>query len=234
MSSFIYLTIDDIPQQVTPDIVGYLFKKNIPAVMFAVGENLEKYMDIAVQAVESGILIGNHSYSHPAFEDMTYEEGVEEIEKTERLIEEVYRRAGRDRPVKVFRFPYLNKGGGNKELFQIYLKEHGFSKIDDSMIDSKGYKAAGWDKDIDVTCSFDIQEYNIPPGTLTFEDVVKRLLEGDPGMGTNIFNKNEYNIVLLHSHDDTERIVPGYYKRLIDMMLEQNVEVMKPEWIKFS
>ena len=53
-------------------------------------------------------------------------------------------------------------------------------------------------------------------------------------MGTNIFNKNEYNIVLLHSHDDTERIVPGYYKRLIDMMLEQNVEVMKPEWIKFS
>ena len=38
------LTIDDIASENTPAIVDYLNERGIPALMFAVGENVEKNM----------------------------------------------------------------------------------------------------------------------------------------------------------------------------------------------
>ena len=37
------LTIDDIASANTPALVDYLVEKHIPALMFAVGEHIEKY-----------------------------------------------------------------------------------------------------------------------------------------------------------------------------------------------
>lgn len=234
MNGKIILTIDDIPQAVSVDMADYLAEKNIPAVMFAVGENIEKNMDILVHILKKGIPVGNHSYSHPGFSGITPEEGIEEIEKTEALLNEAYRLAGVERKVKAFRFPYLDKGGDNAAKYQKYLRENGFCRIDDSSVTAPGYIRAGWNRDMDVCCSFDFQEYNIPPGQMDFEDVKTRMFSGDPGMGSCLYNDDEVNIVLLHSHDDTEKIVPGYYRILLDRLLSDGITFVRADWIKFS
>lgn len=225
-----YLTIDDIPQGVTKDMVDYLNLKKIPAIMFVVGENAERDLDTVVYAIRHGIIVGNHSYTHPSFEDITFEEAVDEIEKTDRLIEQAYKEAGVERPVRLFRFPYLNKGGKNKDILQNYLKENGYKAFDDTGVLSKGYIEAGWDKDLDVACSFDCQEYLVPSGDKSFEDIIVRLETGDVGMGSNVITDECDNIILLHSHDDTEAVKKGYYKDILEYMLTNGTCFGKPKF----
>ena len=90
----VVLTIDDIPQKITPKMIDYLTENGIPAVMFAVGEKIEEGMDTLVYALQKGIIIGNHSFTHPAFSSLSFEECVEEIEKTDLLLEKAYKLAG--------------------------------------------------------------------------------------------------------------------------------------------
>ena len=77
------LTIDDIASKNTPQIVDYLVSKGITALMFAWGENVEKNPDEAEYALKNGMVIGNHSYSHPFFSKLSFDECVTEIEKCE-------------------------------------------------------------------------------------------------------------------------------------------------------
>ena len=229
--SRLILTIDDIPQKVTVPLVDYLSEMNIPAIFFAVGENLEKDPEPAVHALKKGFLTGNHSYSHPAFSKLTFEEAVEEIRKTEELLDRVYSAAGTERIRKFFRFPYIDKGGDKREKYQAFLREEGFSKLKDTEVRAPGYFRDGWDKEIDTACSFDCQEYNIPPGTMTIEDVLRRLREGDAGMGSSVTG-DETQIVLLHSHDDTDKLVPGYYRIILEEILRLGGEFISPEWME--
>ena len=225
-----YLTIDDIPQGVTKDMVDYLNLKEIPAIMFVVGENAERDLGTVVYAIRHGIIVGNHSYTHPSFEDITFEEAVDEIEKTDRLIEQAYKEAGVERPVRLFRFPYLNKGGRNKDILQKYLKEKGYRAFDDTGVLSKGYIEAGWNNDLDVACSFDCQEYLVPSGDKSFEDIITRLETGDVGMGSNVITDECDNIILLHSHDDTEAVKNGYYKDILEYMLAKGTCFESPKF----
>ena len=48
------LTIDDISSKNTPAIVEYLQEKGIPAVLFAVGQNVERYPQEALYALRHG------------------------------------------------------------------------------------------------------------------------------------------------------------------------------------
>ena len=73
------LTIDDIASANTPAIVDYLNDKGITALMFAVGENVERYYDNAIYALQHGMIVGNHSYSHPAFSEITMAEAEGEV-----------------------------------------------------------------------------------------------------------------------------------------------------------
>lgn len=92
MSSGI-LTIDDISSKNTPAMVDYLNEKGIRAILFAVGMNVEAYYDQAVYALQHGMIVGNHSYSHPSFSSLTVEEAMEEIDKNEAVLDKLYRDA---------------------------------------------------------------------------------------------------------------------------------------------
>ena len=83
------LTIDDIASENTPAVVDYLCEKKITAVMFAVGENVEKHYEQAVYALQKGMIIGNHSYSHPGFSGISMEECVEQVERTEEILDKL-------------------------------------------------------------------------------------------------------------------------------------------------
>ena len=131
------LTIDDVSSANTPAIVDYLCEKNIPAIMFMVGEWAEGHPDELVYALRHGMIVGNHSYTHPHFSEISFEECKHEIEKNEEVLNRFYEKAGFERKFRPFRFPYGDKGGENKSLIQSYLAEKGFDKVKNTELDRK-------------------------------------------------------------------------------------------------
>ena len=107
-----YLTIDDCPSKDMFTKVDFLLKKRIPALWFCRGEFLEKREEAVIYAIKKGFVMGNHSYNHPLFSRIPLKECFRQIKVTNELIEDVYKEAGVQRPSKVFRFPWGDKGGG--------------------------------------------------------------------------------------------------------------------------
>ncbi|MCR5830161.1 MAG: polysaccharide deacetylase family protein [Lachnospiraceae bacterium] len=225
------LTIDDVPSRNTPAIVDYLNSKEITAVMFAVGKNIEKYRDNAIYALRHGMILGNHTYSHPYCSRIAFEEVIEEIEKNEKILDGIYKDAGVIRRYKPFRFPYGDKGGENKKALQSYLRKNGFSKLNDSQIPFKWWREGELSTDIDTFWTYDVAEYNIRTGSsFTEEDVYKRMDAESPQNGGELFKDGNSNIILLHAHDETEEMVPEYYRKYLDYILERGVQFLKPEF----
>ena len=226
------LTIDDVSSENTPAIVDYLCGKNIPVIMFMVGEWAQKHPDELIYALKHGIVVGNHSYSHPHFSELNFDECVKEIEKNEEVLDRFYEKAGVERKFRPFRFPYGDKGGSNKDLIQNYLSENGFDKVNDTRIRYPFWKEQGLDKDIDTLWTFDFAEYNIRPGSgFTADDVIKRIHDPAPAQGAPLLEDGGEHILLLHAHDETEDLVPGYYRIFIEEALKNGVEFTGPEFI---
>ena len=210
------LTIDDIASKITPAIVDYLNEKGICAILFAVGQNIEKYYDEAIYA-KKGTIIGNHSYTRPAFSELSMTECAEEIERCENTIHKLYSDAGVERLYKPFRFPYGNKGGKNKEALQNYLKKHDFHKVADEQISYPWWSENDLDKDIDTFWTFDFGEFYIRLGSdFTKESVFERMPDKNPNSGAILFVENNHHIILMHAYDETETMLPEYYKLLIE------------------
>ena len=75
------LTIDDFASRNTPALVDYLTEKGIRPILFGWGEMIEKHYDEALYAVKKGFIVGNHSYSHPHFSELTTQQAIEEVDK---------------------------------------------------------------------------------------------------------------------------------------------------------
>ncbi len=133
------LTIDDGPSCHTDKKIKFLKTHNIPAIFFLRGEHIVRYPQQAINIIKAGFLIGNHSYSHPYFSQIPLEQCFEEISKTEALIDQCYHQAGLQRPHKIIRLPFADRGAGawNKQpetiqeqekcsAIQTFLKNQGF------------------------------------------------------------------------------------------------------------
>ena len=226
------LTIDDIPSGNTQAIVDYLMEKGIRAVMFAVGEWIRQNPEPAVYALQHGMIVGNHSNSHPAFSKLSLEEEIQEIERCEDELNRLYDAASVERKFKPFRFPYGDKGGSNKEALQRYLREHGFSKLDDRQIDFSWWKKAGLNREIDTLWTFDFAEYRIRPDSgFTEEDVWKRIRDPEPENGAALMKEGSHHILLMHAHDETDEMVSGYYRLFIDYLLDHGVVFDSPAFL---
>jgi peptidoglycan/xylan/chitin deacetylase (PgdA/CDA1 family) len=226
------LTIDDIASENTVAIIDYLKDKKIPVLMFAWGENVEHYHDEALYALKNGIIVGNHSYSHPHFSELSFEEGVKEIEKCEAVLDNLYKEAGVERRFRPFRFPYGDKGGVNKDRYQKYLSDNGFNKVDDTHIVYSGWKEEWLDKDIDTYWTFDFMEYNIRQGNnFSIDDVIKRTKDKNPETGAVLYEDGSYHILLLHAHDETEKMCTEYYKIILGELIDNGVSFVSPEFL---
>lgn len=227
------LTIDDIPSRNTPALVDYLCEKGITAVLFATGQHLEKYPEQAEYAVKHGMIVGNHSYSHPAFSSLTLEEACREIEETEKLLEQLYARCGVERRYKPFRFPYGDKGGANAPMLQQYLREQGFHKLDDRHIPYAWWKKNGLDKAIDTFWTFDFAEYRMhSEPDFTKESIWARMHDPAPQSGAALFREGHRHILLLHDHEESEALLPGYYRLFIEHLLEGGITFDEPQFLK--
>lgn len=225
------LTIDDIASANTPAMVDYLCDRGIPAIMFAIGQNVEKYYDEAIYTLKKGVIVGNHSYSHPCFNDLSFEQAVEEIQKTEEILDKLYSDAGVERCFRPFRFPYGIKGGDNYEALQNYLKEQGFHKLVDTQIAYPWYAENRLNQDIDTFWTFDFGEYQIRPGSdFTKESVFARIHDEHPPTGDVLLKEGNHHIILIHAHDETEEMLPKYYKLFLDYVLERGVVFEEPRF----
>ncbi len=135
--SKIYLTIDDSPSVHMDKKIDFLVSKNIPAVFYARGEYVSKHPDQIINAIDNGFLIGNHSYTHPYFSEISLEECIEEIARTEKLIDECYEAAGKLRPCKIVRFPFADRGAGPraKEATSV-IERHKVSKLQSFLLEN--------------------------------------------------------------------------------------------------
>ena len=227
------LTIDDIASKNTPALVDYLSAKGIRPILFAVGRNIDRHFDEAVYAVKKGMIVGNHSDTHPAFSSLSVEEGKADIDRCEEKLDRLYRAAGVERRFRPFRFPYGDKGGDSKAALQEYLKEKGFDKVQDAQIPYPWWKGMGLDRDIDTLWTYDFMEYRIRPGSgFTMDDAWKRMHDESPDAGAPLLAENGRHILLLHAHDETEEMAPGYWRLFIDHLLENGVTFAEPEFCR--
>ncbi|MGN7117201.1 polysaccharide deacetylase family protein [Lysinibacillus odysseyi] len=118
---YVALTFDDGPHpKGTPAILQTLKEYNVKATFFMMGIQAEKFPDMVKQVADQGHEIGNHTYSHPNARKRTTAEMIEEVNKTNEMIE----RAAGKKPV-LFRPPY---GIYTSELLE-YTEKNGISTI---------------------------------------------------------------------------------------------------------
>jgi peptidoglycan/xylan/chitin deacetylase (PgdA/CDA1 family) len=98
----IHLTFDDGPHPTaTPAVLNILRERNIRATFFFLGQNVQRYPDIAKQVATEGHHIGNHSYTHTNlfFKDEAFIR--KEIIQTEEILE-----SNLGKRTRYFRPPY--------------------------------------------------------------------------------------------------------------------------------
>ena len=138
-----YLTIDDSPSDGTRDLVDFLKENKIPAILFVRGQRMEQNPTAIEYAIQNDIIIGNHSYAHIPAGDMEPQDWADDMELCDHLIEAAYARVDKPRPAKYYRFPYIDRGDGQKteqideaslsetnqtSILQQYLRDQGFKQ----------------------------------------------------------------------------------------------------------
>ena len=102
----------------------------------------------------------------------------------------------------------------------------------DSRIPYAFWKEMGLDKDIDTFWTFDFAEYEIRPGSgVTMENILARAEEVNPELGKSLLTDEDgSHLLLIHAHDETEELVPEYYKTLIQKLLDHGFVFDEPEF----
>lgn len=86
----IVLTFDDGPHpRTTPKVLEILKRRNIKAIFFVLGLQANKYPHLVKQIHDDGHEIGNHSYSHVNFTQVSRENVEKEIARSNDLIEKI-------------------------------------------------------------------------------------------------------------------------------------------------
>lgn len=115
----------DWGEEIIPDILEVLKKKDVKATFFISGRIAKKSPEIVLKIAGAGHEIGNHGYSHPHVDRLNLEQNVKEIMDTEKVFQEL-----QITTAKLFAPPY---------------GEH--SKIVLQAADSVGYKTIMWTLD---------------------------------------------------------------------------------------
>lgn len=240
-----YLTIDDSPSGRMGDLIRTLQKLQIPAVFFCIGQNLERYPDYAIEAIQKGFVLGNHSWSHPHFSKLSIEKCFTEIQRTDELLNQLYQVAGVQRTHKWFRFPYGDKGDGRKGLVFGLLKKKGILRhqIIQTLLKGLGYTCPKFNgvtyqfyqqnlaKDVDWHWTYDIMEWSLAQRKPTFNirglpQVLARMSSNNPpDCRGNLQETPRWlaspseEIILLHDHVETADYLPTILQSLLEQGL---------------
>jgi cellulose synthase/poly-beta-1,6-N-acetylglucosamine synthase-like glycosyltransferase/spore germination protein YaaH/peptidoglycan/xylan/chitin deacetylase (PgdA/CDA1 family) len=97
------ITFDDGPDgRWTPKILKILKEKNAPATFFVIGENMQTFPGLVRREVDQGMVVGNHTYTHPNIGELPVAETDIELNATQRLFETITGRS-----MRLLRPPYF-------------------------------------------------------------------------------------------------------------------------------
>ena len=84
---YIAMTFDDGPSAtLTPKLLDLLAAHHIKATFFVIGENVAEHPEIVARAAREGHEIGNHSWSHPNFGNMSDQSVRSQLQRTDDAI----------------------------------------------------------------------------------------------------------------------------------------------------
>lgn len=249
MRKIAYLTIDDAPSKDMKEKVGILASKGISAIWFCVGSFLKKRLEYAIYAIERGSILGNHSYSHSRFSTLPLDKCLEEIQKTDKIIDEIYRRADVRRPAKFFRFPYGDKGDfqhrvfnhselseryksdGNvrREEIQGFLRSLGYTQPKFENITYAYYRKARLTGDVDWYYTYDIMEWKIPQNVHhsivdSLQKIYEKMDEDAPEDQQGLNYPDSEEIIVIHDHPETTCM----FKPIIERLLAKSIVFKLP------
>ena len=226
-----YLTIDDAPSDDFRRKVDLLSGKGIPALFFCEGRRLSGFEDDVIHAIRQGFVVGNHSWSHRDFSELTEREIREEIGKTDEAIDGLYTRAGVGRAFRVFRFPFLKNGGANAAFTQEILKGLGYRQPRFENIAYEWYREKRLHADRSVFCTYDSMDWTVADGSHVFgirdlRDLLDRMDEDVPeGMrGLNSTISNE----IIMMHDDPR--IREMFEPMIARLVGKGLIFRLPSW----
>lgn len=207
-----YLTIDDAPSADLPVKTALLEECGVPALLFCEGRRLARHPDHARAAVESGFHLGNHTYSHTPASDLRVEEFREEVRRTEALLDAAYERAGVERPARVFRFPFGDRGGDRADEFQAVLADTGFRSPD---ADDAAHADGPWGSGRDWGWTTSVEDWTIEDAPALRDAVVDAVRRHDP---------DATEVVLFHDAGN----VPTLFEAFLDALCVRGVEFADP------
>jgi len=116
------LTFDDGPEPGETELILETLKKhNISAAFFMIGRKAKQYPELVEKVHAAGhLIIGNHSWDHPNFHDISAAEQTTEVLRNEAVLSNYLQ-------PKLFRYPYGNSTCETNELVR-----------------SRGYRIVGW------------------------------------------------------------------------------------------
>lgn len=235
-----YLTIDDGPTEDMKEKIDFLDSKEIKAIWFCQGDKLEKFSKQATYAIKKGHIIGSHAYNHPYFSEISITEAKEQIRKTDKIIDSIYESSGTKRPIKVFRFPFLDNGDNNYgncdwnnehvKQIQQFLKELGYIHPKFKDINYDWYKKAGFTKCINVDCSYDTYDWCLEEGVEEhgYKDlptILSRIDEDTPERGRGLNFSDSNDVIMMHVWIPLES-----FKAIINRLLEKKINFELPKW----
>jgi peptidoglycan/xylan/chitin deacetylase (PgdA/CDA1 family) len=166
LGSFVYaqgnqiaITIDDLPfvgsgtstqsnlkrtQDRFMAIVNTLTENQVPATGFIIAGAISKSEWPLLETFRnSGLTLGNHTYSHKSLNGVSAEKYIKDVDKADSILSSVMTEP------KYFRYPYLAESSGDKKQQVLnYLHEHNYT-VAPVTVDSKDYE-------------FNAQFYRIP------------------------------------------------------------------------
>ena len=203
------VTIDDLPfikigegdyveraRPATAKILSALKKHKAPAVGF-VNEhmlqdprNRDERIDLLRQWVKNGMILGNHTYSHPDFNNLTAEQFQEEIIKGEVVTRELMKNR---QPYQLyFRHPFTHTGDTRekKEAVEKFLAARGYKLTPHTLENSDWI-------------------FNVP--------YVEAVQKGDKALAERV--RNEYLNFTIAATEFAEKISPQIFGREIPLLL---------------
>ena len=126
-------------------LVAGLAKAHIPVTGFVITRTIEEAGPAGLRAIQlwldAGFDLGNHTYSHPNFADLSTEQMEAEIARADASLRPLL--AANHRNLQFVRFPYNDTGDTQAKHVAVaaYLKEHGY-QVATCTIDASDYEFA--------------------------------------------------------------------------------------------
>lgn len=211
-SPAIAITIDDLPgisltnyQEVTDNLLTTLKKYQVPAIGF-VNENKlypKKKLDttrlnLLEDWLAAGMELGNHTYSHPDYNRLTFEEFTANILKGEFHTKRLHAKYGQQ--MRYFRHPFLHTGNTPEKKTQLeeFLREHNYEiapvTIDNSeWIFAKAYYMALRKKDTEQMKKIGASYVTYMQDKTAFYEAQSKMLFDRPIKHTLLIHANALN-----------------------------------------